>query len=136
MVNVVMLGGNLTADPELKYTPKGTAVANMRLAVNSRYTTATGEKREEVLFIDVVAWGRQAETCAEYLAKGSKVFVEGQLKSQEWDDRRTGQKMRKIEVHAKAVNFLSASKKTANGAAPASVPATAGAEPGDDDVPF
>lgn len=142
MINLVVLGGNLVADPELKYTPAGKAVLTIRLAVNSRFTTAAGEKREKVLFIDVVTWGKSAEACAEYLSKGSKVLVKGELDGREWDDRTTGRKVRKIEVLAESVQFLSSNKKSlvpANGASASSPePASAGAdrEPGEDDVPF
>lgn len=138
MVNVVILAGNLCANPELRYTPAGTAVSTLRLAVNDKYTTSTGEKRDRVLFINVVAWGKTAENAAEYLEKGSKILVEGELRMSEWDDKRTGQKQSRTEVHAAAIKFLSM-KKT-NGA-----PAHAGAgtspaplEPhrADDDVPF
>ena len=138
MVNVVILAGNLCANPELKYTPAGTAVSTLRLAVNSQWRDAKGEKRERVLFIDVVAWGKQAENAAEYLEKGSKVLVEGELRMNEWEDRRDGRKHSRTEVHASMLKFLSM-KKT-NGA-----PAHAGAgmspppvEPhhADDDVPF
>lgn len=138
-MNLVVLCGNLVAAPELKYTPKGTAVAHMRLAVNSRYTTAAGEKREKVLFVDVVAWGRQAESCAEYLDKGSKILTQGELESREWTDK-TGQKRRQYEINASTVQFLSTNKKT-NGAGTHTTPTTVGDpsehRPGeDDDVPF
>lgn len=135
-LNKVLLIGNLTRDPDLRYTPSGTAVANLRLAVNRVYTVQ-GERREETLFIDVVAWGKQAEACGEYLAKGSAVFVDGRLQSREWETK-DGQKRTSIEVVADAVQFLS--RKPADQAtAPAGVAAD---EPGshggglDDDVPF
>ena len=76
-LNKVFLIGNLTRAPELRYTPSGTAVADLRLAVNRNYTTQSGEKREEACFLTVVVWGKQAESCGEYLDKGSQVFVEG-----------------------------------------------------------
>lgn len=136
MVNIVVIGGNLTKAPELKYTPKGTAVCAMRIACNESYRTATGEKRESVLFIDVTAWGRQAESCAEYLDKGSRVLVEGALKSREWDDTRTGQHHIRIDVQAKSVQFLSASKKPgASSADNITAPPVEPVGP-DDDVPF
>ena len=133
MVNMVILGGNLCFDPELKYTPSGAAVVTLRLAVNSYYRTKTGEKRENVLFIDVVAWGKSAEACAEYLGKGSKILVDGELRSQEWDDRQTGQRKTRWEVHAKNVRFLTTKPTNGRAAQPAPVDATAGAE---EDVPF
>ena len=80
-LNKVLLIGNLTRPPELRYTPSGTAVADLRLAVNRNYTTQSGEKREEACFLTVVVWGKQAESCGEYLDKGSQVFVEGRLQT-------------------------------------------------------
>src|SRR5438309_2560600 len=82
-LNKVFLIGNLTRPPELRYTPSGTAVADLRLAVNRNYTTQGGEKREETSFITVVVWGKQAETCGEYLDKGSPILVDGRLRSEE-----------------------------------------------------
>src|SRR2546422_211153 len=84
-LNKVFLIGNLTRPPELRYTPSGTAVADLRLAVNRNYTTQGGEKREETSFITVVVWGKQAETCGEYLDKGSPILVDGRLQTREWD---------------------------------------------------
>lgn len=135
MVNVVILVGHLCANPELRYTASGTAVANLRLAVNNTYTNAKGEKRENVLFIDVAAWGKQAESAAEYLEKGSKVLVEGELRLREWDDKPSGRRVSKIEVHAKSVQFLNFKKSNGDGAttqATAAVPAGQS----DEDVPF
>jgi single-strand DNA-binding protein len=135
MVNCVVIGGNLCFTPELKYTAAGMAVCNLRLASNSKYTTSSGEKRETVVFVDVIAWGKQAESCAEYLDKGSKILVEGDLQMNEWEDKRTGQKHSKMEVRASRVHFLSSGKR-GNGQ-PASVGAGA-SEPSstNDDVPF
>ena len=96
--NKVMLLGNLTRDPEVKYTPKGSAVADIGLAVNRTYTTDGGEKREEVTFVDVTMWGRQAEIAGEYLKKGRPLFVEGRLQLDTWDDKQTGQKRSKLRV--------------------------------------
>ncbi|MFM8887220.1 MAG: single-stranded DNA-binding protein, partial [Chthoniobacterales bacterium] len=96
--NKVMLLGNLTRDPEVKYTPKGSAVADIGLAVNRTYTTDGGEKREEVTFVDVTMWGRQAEIAGEYLKKGRPLFVEGRLQLDSWDDKQTGQKRSKLRV--------------------------------------
>jgi single-strand DNA-binding protein len=105
-LNKVMLIGNLTRDPELKYTPKGTAIAEIGLAVNRSYTTDTGEKREEVTFVDVELWGRQAELAGEYLKKGRPVFIEGRLKLDTWDDKQTGQKRSKMRVVGEVMQFL------------------------------
>lgn len=101
-----MLIGNLTRDPEIKYTPKGTAIAEIGLAVNRTYTTDAGEKREECTFIDVELWGRQAELAGEYLKKGRPVFIEGRLKLDTWDDKQTGQKRSKMRVVGEQMQFL------------------------------
>src|SRR5437870_11926339 len=147
--NKVILMGNLTRDPELRYTPKGTAVAKLGLAVNRTWKTETGETREEVLFIDVEAFSRQAETVGQYLKKGSPILVEGRLRMDSWDDKQTNQKRTKILVAAENVRFLgSGQPREAGGpevarSRPASPPADANATdpvaqepPPDDDVPF
>jgi single-strand DNA-binding protein len=105
--NKVLLMGNLTKDPELRYTPQGTAVANLRLAVNRKYRTKDQELKEEVCFITAVVWNKQAETCNQYLHKGSSVFVEGRLQSRSWEDN-TGAKRSVIEVRAERVQFMGA----------------------------
>jgi single-strand DNA-binding protein len=101
-----MLMGNLTRDPEVKYTPKGTAIAEFGLAVNRNYTTESGEKREEVTFLDVEAFGRVAEIIGEYCKKGRPLFVEGRLKLDQWDDKTTGQKRSKLRVVADNIQLL------------------------------
>ena len=106
--NKVLLMGNLTRDPEVKYTPKGTALANLGLAVNRVYTTESGEQKEEVTFIDIEVWGRQAETAGQYLSKGRPVFIEGRLKLDSWEDKESGQKRNKLKVVAERVQFLGA----------------------------
>jgi single-strand DNA-binding protein len=106
--NKVMLMGNLTRDPEVKYTPKGTAIANLGLAVNRVWTTESGEQKEEVTFIDIEVWGRQAETAGQYLSKGRPVFIEGRLKLDSWEDKESGQKRNKLKVVAERVQFLGA----------------------------
>lgn len=104
-VNKVMLLGRLTADPELRYTPKGTAVCDLRLAMNRQYTDpGSGEKKEETTFVDVTVWSRQAETSAQYLKKGREVFVEGRLKQDQWEQ--DGQKRSKLSVTAENVTFV------------------------------
>jgi single-strand DNA-binding protein len=103
--NKVFLMGNLTKDPELRYTPQGTAVVNLRLAVNRRFRTKTQELKEETCFITAVVWNRQAETCNQYLHKGSACFVEGRLQSRSWEDT-AGAKRSVIEVRAERVQFL------------------------------
>ncbi len=103
--NRVLLMGNLTRDPELRYTPSGTAVTNLRLAVNRRFRTQAGEVKEETAFITVVAWGKQAETCTQFLSKGRPIFVEGRLQMRSWEGS-DGQKRNVLEVRASRVQFL------------------------------
>ena len=103
--NKVLLIGNLTKDPELRFTPQGTAVVNLRMAVNRKYKDKNQEWKDEVCFITVVAWDKQAETCNQYLHKGSPLFVEGRLQSRSWEDN-TGAKRNVIEVRAERVQFL------------------------------
>jgi single-strand DNA-binding protein len=105
-VNKVFLIGNLTRDPELRYTPNGAAVTDLGIACNRTYTTRDGERREEVTFIDVTVWNRQAETCCQYLKKGRPVHIEGFLKMDTWDDKTTGEKRSKVKVEAERVQFL------------------------------
>ena len=136
-LNKVLLIGNLTRPPELRYTPSGTAVADLRLAVNRNYTTQGGEKREEATFLTVVVWSKQAESCGEYLDKGSQIFVEGRLQTRDWEGK-DGQKRTVTEVVAERVQFMSRGKG-APAAAVSSAPAFAGDEvpaAADDDVPF
>lgn len=105
-LNKVMLIGNLTRDPEIKYTPKGMAIAELGLAINRNYTTESGEKREETTFVDVTLWGRQAEIAKEYLSKGRPVYIEGRLTLDTWDDKQTGQKRSKMRVTGETMQFL------------------------------
>jgi len=105
-LNKVMLIGNLTRDPELRYLPSGQAVANFTIAVNRTYNSQSGEKKEEVNFIRIVVWARRAEVCNEYLKKGSPVFVEGRLQSRSWEAQ-DGSKRSTMEVNAQSVQFLS-----------------------------
>lgn len=105
--NKVLLIGNLTKDPELRYTPQGTAVVNLRMAVNRRFRDRNQEMKEDVCFVTVVVWDRQAESCNQFLHKGSPVFVEGRLQSRSWEDN-TGQKRNVLEVRAERVQFLTA----------------------------
>lgn len=112
--NKVLLMGNLTRDPELRYIPSGQAVTSFSIAVNRAYTGQTGEKKEEVSFIRVVVWARLAEICNEYLKKGSPVFVEGRLQSRTWDAQ-DGTKRSTLEVVAQSVQFLSKGSGGARG---------------------
>ena len=104
-LNRVFLMGNLTRDPELRYTPGGTAVTNLRLAVNRRFRTQSGEMKEETAFVTVVAWGKQAETCSQFLSKGRAIFVEGRLQMRSWETPE-GQKRNVLEIRASRVQFL------------------------------
>lgn len=106
--NKVILVGNLTRDPELRYTPSGTAVANLRLAVNRKFRDKTQQLKDETCFITVVVWSKQAETCNQYLHKGSSLLVEGRLQSRAWEDTQTGKQRSVIEVLAERVQFLGA----------------------------
>lgn len=105
-LNKVMIIGNLTRDPEIKFTPKGTAIADIGLAVNRTWTD-NGEKKEEVTFIDVTLWGRVAEIVGEYCKKGRPLFVEGRLQLDTWDDKATGQKRSKLKVVGENIQLLS-----------------------------
>ena len=105
-LNKVFLIGNLTRDPEVRYTPKGTAIAKLGMAVNRFWTTETGEKKEEVTFVDVDVFGRTAENVGQILRKGSPLFVEGRLRLDTWEDKQTGQKRNKLGVVAERVQFL------------------------------
>jgi single-strand DNA-binding protein len=102
--NKVMLMGNLTRDPEVRYTPSGMAVADLRLAVNRRYRSADGQERDETCFVNVTVWGKQGETCGQYLKRGRPVFIEGRLKFDEWE--KEGQKFNRLSVVAERVQFL------------------------------
>ena len=139
--NKVILAGNLTRDPELRYTPKGTAIAQMGLAVNRSWKTETGELREEVTFVDVSAFGRQAEVLAQYLKKGRPLLVEGRLKLEQWEDKNTHQKQSKLKVVLESFSFIDSRAEGAPGAAapataPAAAPVGTAPAPEEDDVPF
>jgi len=109
MFNRIILIGNLTRDPEIRYTPTGVAVATVPIAVNSRYRQGE-ELKEETLFIDAVVFGKQAETCTQYLNKGRMVLVEGRLRERRWEYE--GQKRSKFEVIASNIRFLSKREAT------------------------
>jgi len=103
--NKVILIGNLTKDPELRYTPQGTAVVNLRMATNRRFKDRNGELKDEACFVTVVVWDKQAETCNQYLRKGRPVLIEGRLQSRSWEDS-SGQKRNVLEIRAERVQFL------------------------------
>lgn len=139
-LNRVFLMGHLTRDPEVRYTPSQTAVGTIGIAINEKYKNKAGETVEKTVFVDVEVWGRQAETCAEYLYKGSPVFVEGSLKLDQWTNQQ-GEKRSKLAVSATRVQFLGAPKRGAETAdAPHnSMPPPADLETrvaDDEDIPF
>jgi single-strand DNA-binding protein len=152
--NKVFLLGNLTRDPEVRYTPKGSAVADLGIAVNRQYTLDSGEKREEVTFVDVTLWGRQAEVAGEYLKKGRSVFIEGRLQLDTWDDKQSGQKRSKLKVIGEMMQMLGGrpgggggggdegggeearSSRPSGGARSAAPPKGGSSEPDDDEIPF
>ena len=107
MVNRVILVGNLGKDPEVRYTSGGQAVANLRIATSRSWTDKqSGQRKEETEWHDVEVWGKQAEQCGEYLAKGRQVYVEGRLKTDKWQDKQTNQERSKVKVVAETVRFL------------------------------
>lgn len=110
-LNKVFLIGNLTRDPELRYTPQGSAVTTLRIAVNRNFRTKTGENKRQTCFINVIAWGNLAEICNQYLQKGKSVFVEGMLQSRSWQDAQ-GKNRTIIEVRADRVQFLTPRQDT------------------------
>ena len=148
--NKVILLGNLTRDPEVRYTPKGSAVCDLGIAVNRVYTTEGGERREEVTFVDVVLWARLAEIAGEYLRKGRPIFIEGRLQMDSWDDKQTGQKRTKLRVVGESMQLLGsrpggAAGETAEedrvatgagGKTTAPPKSTRQTEPDDDEIPF
>ena len=151
--NKVILVGNLTRDPELRYTPKGTAIAKIGLAVNRVWTNEAGEKKEDVTFVDVDVFGRTAENVGQYMRKGRPILIEGRLKLDQWDDKQTGQKKSKLGVVAETVQFLGSPGEGGGGgasapaarparpaqaapSAPPSEPMEGDGPPESDDVPF
>jgi single-strand DNA-binding protein len=147
-INKVIIAGNLTRDPQVKFLANEKAVASFGIAINRRYKDASGAQKEDVTFVDIEAWGRTAELCGQYLAKGRACFIEGRLKLDTWDDKKDGSKRSKLTVVADSVQFLDSVKK--DGQAPAGEPqsdpapsrparpaAAAGGGGGDDsDPPF
>ena len=125
-LNKIMLIGNVGSDPEMRYTPNGKAVTSFRMATNRRYTTSSGESKEETEWFRVNVWGRQAESCNQFLSKGKRVYVEGRLRSQNWEGQ-DGQMRTSLEVSANRVIFL-------DKAAPVPLPEEGALEP--EDLPF
>jgi single-strand DNA-binding protein len=121
-LNRVLLIGNLTRDPEVRYTPKGTPVTEIGLAVNRVYSGEDGEKKEETTFVDVTLWARQAEIAGQYLKKGRPVFIEGRLQLDTWDDKQTGQKRSRLRVVAENLQLLGSRQEGEGSSSPSSAP--------------
>ena len=143
--NKVILMGNLTRDPELRYTPKGTAVAKLGLAVNRVWRDTEGQQQDETTFVDVDAFGKQAETLGQYMQKGRPILVEGRLKLDQWEDKNTGQRRSKLGVILEKFTFVGGGGVQAGGGggAPQSPAPSPTSDvppfedgPSDDDVPF
>ncbi len=114
--NKVILAGNLTRDPELRYTPKGTAIAKFGMAINRTWKNEAGETKEEVTFVDIDAFARSAEVIAQYCKKGRAILVEGRLRLETWDDKQTNQKRSKLGVVLDSFQFLDSGKGGPGGA--------------------
>jgi len=131
----VIIAGNLTRDPELRHTPSGTAVAKLGIAVNRRYTGKDGQTKEETTFVDVDCFGKTAENVAKYFTKGRSIFIEGRLKTDEWEDKQTGKRRTKLGVVMDSFQFAD-SKQSGNQERQTSQPSTATLPDDNDDVPF
>ena len=159
--NKVILAGNLTRDPEMRYTPTGLAIARFGLAINRTTKNEAGETKEEVIFVDIDAFGRQAEVVSQYFKKGKPILIEGRLKLDQWEDKNTHQKQSKLKVILEGFSFIDSGRaetgvpgeaprprppaapgtaSPAPTAAPTAAPTPAPAEeppaPAEDDVPF
>ncbi|OGF46210.1 MAG: single-stranded DNA-binding protein [Candidatus Firestonebacteria bacterium RIFOXYC2_FULL_39_67] len=119
-LNKVMLIGNLTRDPELKYIPSGSAVGTLNIAVNRKYKAQDGSLKDDVCFVRVTVWGKPAENCNEYLSKGSPVYIEGRLQFKSWE--KDGQKRSSLDVVAERVQFLGGKKGAATGGDSEAIP--------------
>ena len=144
-LNKIMLIGNVTRDPDLKYTPKGTAIAQIGLAVNRTWSNEAGQKQEETTFVDIELFGRNAEIAGEYLKKGRPAYIEGRLKLDSWDDKQTGQKRSKLKVIGESLLLLGSREGAGAPGAQEDAPTRAAARPrppapasdlADDDIPF
>ena len=142
-INRVVLVGNLTKDPELRHTPSGTAVCNLRLAVNTRRKDETGQWVDKPNYFDITVWGNQGERCAQYLSKGRPVAVDGRLEWREWETPE-GNKRQAVDIVADTVQFLGGRGDGEGGTGGGYIPADATATPAgdfptsptDDDIPF
>lgn len=133
-LNSVFLMGNLTRDPELRMTPKGTAICVFSIAINRSFNTESGDKKEEVTYVDIEAWGKTAENVSKYFNKGKPIFVQGRLKLDQWEDKNTKEKRQRLKVVMENFQFIGG--KDGGGAqqqAPQSAPQS---QENLDDVPF
>lgn len=121
-LNKVFLIGNLTRDPELRVTPKGTAICQFGIAVNRQFKDESGATRDETTFVDIEAWGKQGELVSKYLSKGSLAMVEGRLKFDQWEDKTSGQKRSKLKVVLDNVQFLSTRSGSSGGGSGGAAP--------------
>lgn len=142
-LNRVLLMGNVTRDPEVKYTPKGTAIAQIGMAINRTWSDDSGQKKEEVTFVDVEFFGRVAEIAGQYVKKGNPLFVEGRLKLDTWDDKATGQKRSKMKVVCENMQLMGgkpSGEQKPQQRPPAAPPPRPQADPdldaAPDDIPF
>lgn len=134
-LNKVTLAGRITRDVETRYMPNGKAIAKLGLAVNRTWKSESGEKKEDVTFVDVTAFGKTAEMFAQYFRKGSPIYIEGRLQLEQWDDKNSGQKRTKLSVIADSFQFVG-SKQSESAPIPAAGGTDAAAPTEDDDVPF
>lgn len=138
-LNKVMLIGNLTRDPEIRYTPKGTAVADISLAINRTWNNESGQKQEETTFVEVTLWGKTGELAHKYLSKGRPVYIEGRLQLDSWEDKESGKKRSKLKVVGDSMQFISDGKSRENQSADPSPPSQsppASPSDEDDEIPF
>ena len=142
-INKVTIAGNITRDPELKATPGGASVASMTVAVNRTWKDQSGQLQEDVMFADVTAFGKTADIVAQHLKKGNPIYLEGRLKLDKWDDKKTGEKKSKLRVIMESFQFVGSKQATAETTKPErqkptidDLPAIATTETNQDDIPF
>lgn len=135
-INKVILAGYLCRDPELKFSPKGTAMGRFTIAINRKWKEKDGTEKEEVAFIDCEVFGKTAETISSHLRKGNPLMVEGRLRTDSWEDKQTGQKRSKTIVHVHEFHFLAPKSAGTSPESPTQAPATAVDKPEDDEIPF
>lgn len=130
-LNKVLLMGNLTRNPEIRYTPGGSAVCEFGMAINRRFMQANGQEKEETCFVDITVWGKQAESTSRFVQKGSSVFIEGRLVFDQWEEKETGSKRSRLRVYAERVQFLdrrdpSGAPRSEDGSQPSGAPQQGG----------